>query len=125
YVLVPDGYGLNDAGQLVKLGKPDQSNDKDRLLYSDKIVDSVWPVPQDYFYIELRRNSHDEKHHIADAYNDAAEKACFPSSKNNKDDENNENGKDENNVICGYLKIGNLLEILERLASQVCKDDGS
>jgi hypothetical protein len=94
--------------------------DQTKLLYSDEIVDGVWPVPQDYFYIELRKNydpehlpKDDDPEHrgIPPVYNTTAEKVCF--GRPDADEKNND-------VVCGYLKIGNLLQIMQRLATLVC-----
>ncbi len=162
FVIVPDGYGLNRAGELKKLGtcesRPDNTcksgkretglceagncdpgkceadkcepfecssldrsagrceSDKTRLLYSDKIVDEVWPVQQDYLYVELRRN--DPQHpHIWPVYNKTAEDACFGPPDPKK--------KNHYGIVCGYFKIGNLLEIMQRLASMACPEPDS
>ena len=151
FVLVPDGYGLDQAGGLGKLGEcavdkcksgstctsgkcetgickagncePGKCEadrcepaecysgncdlDKTRLVYSDKIVDGVWPVPQDYFYVELRQN--DDPQHLP-VYNKMAEDECFNDKKSATPD----------NLICGYFKIGNFLQIMQRLADEAC-----
>lgn len=77
--------------------------DKTRLSYSDKIVNYVWPAPQDYFYVELRQN--DDPQHLP-VYNKTAEDECF----------NDKKSGTPNNLICGYFKIGNFLQIMQRLA---------
>src|ERR1700730_14584743 len=67
--------------------------------YGDKIVESLWPTPEDFLYVELRR------HHVGDA---EAERECadgLPSA---------------NSVICGFFKIGNLLQIMQRLGNMAC-----
>ncbi|MGB8682446.1 MAG: hypothetical protein WCD12_06135 [Candidatus Binatus sp.] len=92
-------------------------SDKTRLLYSDKIVNNVWPEQQDFVYVELRRNN-DPQLHIADVYNKTAEEACFGSpgdSGQSADDKNKV--ESPNKLVCGYIKIGNLLQIMQRLAS--------
>ena len=85
-------------------------SDKTKLLYSDKIVNALWPVPQDYFYVELRQN--DDPQHLP-VYNKTAEDECF----------NDRKSATPNNLICGYFKIGNLLQIMQRLArpDRVCR----
>jgi hypothetical protein len=85
-------------------------SDKTRLLYSDKIVDNVWPVTQNYFYVELRRNNNHQSQ-FANVYNKTAEEACFGGSKSSSE---------KNNIVCGYFKIGNFLQIMQRLASAAC-----
>jgi hypothetical protein len=69
--------------------------------YKDKVVDGVWPVPQNYFYVELRKGEADGA---------TAERDCF--SNLLKDS--------PNGVVCGYFKIGNLLQIMQRLAEMAC-----
>jgi hypothetical protein len=87
------------------------NSDKTRLLYSDKIIDYVSPVWPDYFYVELRRNDPDPHHHNTVIYNNDAEQACFGSREK----------KPRSNLVCGFLKIGNLLQIMQRLADMACK----
>jgi hypothetical protein len=146
YALVPDGYTIRD-GNLAKVDKCGEvecesgtcdagkcvmgkcvsqtcqatkcesgecESDKTKLLYSDKIVNYVWPVPQDYFYLEFRRNDDPQHLGISPVYNKTAEDACFgrPQSPDEK----------KNDIVCGYLKIGNLLQIMQRLATLVCTD---
>jgi hypothetical protein len=126
YALVPDGYDLarDKAGKLeppdknghyvpVKIKDSDE-NDPNRISYADDVVKTIWPVTKDYFYIELRKNGQTNAG-ITDAI---AKGACFPEpSKTNL-----VNGKvaPANNVVCGYLKIGNLLQIMHRLAKMSC-----
>lgn len=76
--------------------------DVDQFSYGDEVVDDVWPVPQDYFYLELRQGEVDDA---------AARDACHPQT--HKYDYTN-------NVVCGYFKIGNLLQIMQRLADTAC-----
>jgi hypothetical protein len=121
YALVPDGYDLErDRNGKLKRDKdknlvPVEVKAKEpseyvRISYRDEIAGYVWPVPQNYFYVELRNN--DPK---APVVTDAvAKRACFPQP--DKDDPNN-------NVVCGFLKIGNLLQIMQRLAEQSCTPD--
>jgi hypothetical protein len=135
YALVPDGYGVENGG-LVKYDKCGQAecasgtceggtcvsgrcepstcpqcetgqcpDDKARLLYADDIIDEVWPAQSDYVYVELRRNK---------VFNKAAKKACFEEPP----------ADDESGLICGYFKIGNLLQIMQRLAdmAKACEE---
>jgi len=84
--------------------------DVDQFSYADEVVNFVWPVTKNYFYVEMRKN--DPK---APLVTDAiAERACF--SQPDKDDP-------ANNVVCGFLKIGNLLQIMQRLGEQSCTPD--
>ncbi|MGH7925366.1 MAG: hypothetical protein ACREQH_12335, partial [Candidatus Binatus sp.] len=80
----------------------------DRFSYSDEVVSDLWPVPQNYFYVELRKN---EKRPPGQLITDAtAERDCHSST-----------GSDPGNgVVCGYFKIGNLLQIMQRLADVAC-----
>jgi hypothetical protein len=74
-------------------------------LDGNEIVSDLWPIPNDYFYLEIR--------------NDAlAESACHPQGVGGSDVQ----GKKNSDVICGYLKIGNLLEIMKRLGKMACSD---
>jgi hypothetical protein len=76
--------------------------DVNEFSYADEVVRDVWPVPQDYFYIELRRG---------EVGGTTAERVCHFQ---------NDASAPVNDVICGYFKIGNLLEIMQRLADMAC-----
>jgi hypothetical protein len=121
YTLVPGNGGFNlrqlecnaivpavsytlvaDSATQIAIAK----NRRVRLSYSDTIVKSVEPVPQDYVYVEFRGKSVDD---------DAAEKACF-------EEEPDGPAITGVNVICGYFKISNLFEIMKRLGDMACKD---
>lgn len=78
----------------------------DRFSYGDEVVSDVWPVPQDYFYVELRKGEVD----------DATAKDLCHSQTDKIDPANPVN----NNLVCGYFKIGNLLQIMQRLAEMAC-----
>jgi hypothetical protein len=80
----------------------------DRFSYSDEVINDVWPVTQNYFYVELRKNeTRPPGQLITDA---TAERDCFASP-----------GADpDNGLVCGYFKIGNLLQIMQRLAEMAC-----
>ncbi len=106
YALVPDGYVLGyDKKGNYALAKPkeDEAKKEVQLSYSDEIVSDVWPVWQDYFYVELRKGAADDA---------TAERICHPQT--DYVDYTN------NTVICGYFKIGNFLQIMQRLADQAC-----
>jgi hypothetical protein len=120
YVLVASNRGFNlrpvgcnetVASSYTLIGdsatKFDLAKDENvRLSYSDTIVQAVEPVPQDYIYIELRHGLVDDE---------AANKACF------KEPPSGDLSTGVP-VVCGYLKIGNLFEVLKRLASMACED---
>jgi hypothetical protein len=125
YALVPEGEGYrNEGGRLVKPEKlkppcKDQrcEEDKTRLLYADEIVDYAYPFPSDFIYVELRRNSIKDSHHIKDVFvfNTTAKDACFPSA---KEPELTGGATDQTpNLVCGFFKVGTLLQIMQRLAN--------
>ncbi|MGD0073186.1 MAG: hypothetical protein ABSD31_02460 [Candidatus Binataceae bacterium] len=118
--LVPDGWTLKPDGRgrfkLVRL-KDVVPRNQEPLSYSDEIVRDVWPVPQDYFYVELRNGSDDN----------ATEDVCFTQPDDPKYTDNDYDYNTKNSVICGYFKIGNFLQVLQRLAdmARLCKKDSS
>ena len=67
--------------------------------YVDEIADDVWPIPYDYFYMELRNGTRED-----------AERECH----------SNPPSDSPGGVVCGYFKIGNLLQIMDRLADTAC-----
>jgi hypothetical protein len=74
-----------------------------QLTYGDEIVNDVWPVTQDYFYVELRNGA--DRATVERVCHSQANSAQYDSS---------------NNIVCGYLKVGNLLQIMQRLARMTC-----
>jgi len=111
YALVPDGYDLKPDGQgryvLAKHQEPVVSDATgNQFSYADAVVNYVWPDSPNYFYVELRKGPHTRKVNGA-----IAESTCFP--------EPNKEFPD-NNVVCGFFKIGNLLQIMQRLADMAC-----
>jgi hypothetical protein len=81
----------------------------DRFSYADEVVDFVWPITQQYFYVELRKNrTRSGGGLITDA---TAERDCH------NDDPKTDT---DNGVVCGFFKIGNLLQIMQRLANMAC-----
>jgi hypothetical protein len=97
-----------DSHAPMSIGDGENLSDRDRFSYSDEVVSEVWPVTQNYFYIELRKNDHRMPGHlIAD---ETAERDCYSSPDDDPD----------NGVVCGYFKIGNLLQIMHRLAKMAC-----
>ena len=120
YALIPDGYDLerypngelkrdkNGYPVLAEVKAEGPSSEALRFSYGDEIANDLWPVPQNYFYVELRENT-PEAPIVTDAI---AERACFPHP---------DKSVPVNNVVCGYFKIGNLLQIMQRLADMACK----
>jgi hypothetical protein len=86
----------DDSTAIISVG------DADQFSYADEVVSDVWPVWQDYFYVELRKG---------EVGGVAAERVCH--SQSDKIDP-------PNDVICGYFKIGNFLQIMQRLADMAC-----
>lgn len=76
--------------------------DVDQFSYADNVVGYVWPVPQDYFYFELRKGEVDGA---------TAQRVCFPKTKLYDF---------SNHVVCGFFKIGTLLDTMQRLADMAC-----
>jgi hypothetical protein len=109
YALVPDGYDLSPDGKtgyvLVK-PQPAKLKRKGPLSYVDEIVEDVWPVPQDYVYVELRNGATEA----------AAEQVCLEQA-------DPRHPAPSNNVLCGYFKIGNFFEIMKRLAGMACNPE--
>jgi hypothetical protein len=120
YALVPDGYVLNrDENGKYKLAPKEDGPKKkggvprgeDQLSYSAEILSDVWPVPHDFFYVELRKG-------VGDA---TAEQVCHPQPDNPYDEKKDDHKNDTKRLVCGYFKIGNLLQIMQRLAEMACK----
>jgi hypothetical protein len=86
----------DSSGDIISVG------DADQFSYGDKVVSDIWPSPQNYFYVELRKGE------VGDA---TAKEACH--GKPYKYDYNND-------MVCGYFKIGNLLQVMQRLADAAC-----
>jgi hypothetical protein len=80
--------------------------DVNEFSYGEDVVKAVWPVAKDFFYVELRRN---DKHPVVT--DSVAKSVCF-----------GDDDKDTppNGIVCGFIKIGNLLEIMKRLAELAC-----
>jgi hypothetical protein len=130
YALLPDGYYLANDGnggyKLTRLQDLSPPNEEP-LSYSDQIVRDVWPVFQDYFYIELRNPHLAEFPKEQKAGNEEAELVCFTQPDNpNYDPNYKEKYYDRSNsVICGYLKVGNFLQIMQRLAKTACRGESA
>jgi hypothetical protein len=122
HALVPDGYDLaRDLNG--KLKPPDKNghyvpvktrnsavDHGERFSYADEIVDFVWPITQQYFYVELRKNgARSGGRLITDA---TAERDCHT---------NDPKADPDNGVVCGFFKIGNFLQIMQRLANMACR----
>ncbi len=119
YALVPDGYELDryDDGEhkgelkFDKSDKPVLREIKDKspseytkFSYSNDIIRTQWPFPFDEVYVELRNNS---------VKNPEAQKLCAESPPKEAD-------ASSPKLVCGYFKIGNLLQIMHRLADNAC-----
>src|SRR5208282_5249978 len=85
--------------------------DPNQVSYSDEVVRDVWPVPSDYIYVELRNNRGFKDPEALLVTDDTAEHQCH-----SQPDYNDHT----TNVVCGYFKIGNLLQIMQRLANMAC-----
>lgn len=140
YILVPDGYTL-DPGQKHLVKEP-PSVPPGQPAYADEIVRAVWPVQQDYFYVELRQEK-------APLLTDKqVEKACVDQvptttplnqgvgvspaanpkilvSEHTADPRPSEINEVPavRNVVCGYFKIGDLLEVFKHLAKKACDEN--
>jgi len=114
YALVPDGYDLdrnptngiltldsNGNYTIKKAKEPSTAHPYTDFSYTDEVISDVWPVTKDYFYVELRRGQVDDA---------TAERLCHSAP----------DGTDPSRLVCGYLKIGNLLQIMQRLARKAC-----
>jgi len=95
----------NAATQSSRLHTVLSVGDLDQFWYSPKVVHSVWPVANRYFYFELR---HDEAGGLA------SEQACFPDLSKNASA--TYIPVPTKGVVCGYFEIGTLLEIMQRLS---------
>ena len=115
YALVPDGYELDrgDNGELKRDKdnrpvlieiKSTPASEYRKFSYSNDIIDTQWPFPFDEVYVELRHNS------VKDS---EAQKLCAESPP--KEGDTSYSG-----LVCGYFKIGNLLQIMHRLADNAC-----
>jgi hypothetical protein len=75
---------------------------------ANEIGDDLWPVANDYFYVELRNDK-------------GTESVCHPSRGVGAGGLPAES----KGVICGYFKIANLVEIMKRLGEMACTDTES
>jgi len=94
-------------------------DDKSRLLYADDIILGEWPAYSDYFYVELRRNDEiNNERHVPNVFvfNKTAKDACFPSAQDDDSPATKTDVTGTGNLVCGYIKIGNLLQIMQRIA---------
>jgi hypothetical protein len=80
-----------------------QEAEKSAFSYGDKLIESWWPTPYDLVYVELRRNE------VVDAQ---AKDECVDGDTTYP-----------NNVICGIFKIGNLMQIMQRLGNMACTSE--
>jgi hypothetical protein len=142
YILVPDGYAVDTNRR--HLIKEPPFTPSDQPAYANEIVKAVWPVPQDYFYVELRNESDTLPQWLTDKQ---VENVCVDqapttvppgqrgavSSAANPKMLISEHGAGHAptkanedpavaTVICGYFKIGNLLEVFKHLAKRACDE---
>jgi hypothetical protein len=110
------GNGLTTAEGIEQCEAGKCLGDDKRLLYSDNIINWTWPVPQNYFYVEVRHQPEPTDTLQPKVTSKDVQQMCFEHS----DDHDYSNGK----VVCGFLKIGNFLQIMRRLAdmAQTCRD---
>ena len=93
--------------------------EKANLPYADEIIRAVEPFPQDYVYIELRNGGPKVDAKVA-------QNVCFPENNNWKSKGSEDAQKllettPKASVLCGYLKIGDFLSIMQRLADNACR----
>jgi hypothetical protein len=137
YALMPQGYGLKPDGESIEPlhGK----NTKTQPSYVDKILAWVSPYQANYVYVEIRNplptvaiikadlpetvvgqrpvrrtgqtgTSTTPSQQLTDGN---VEQMCYPDVENGLPADNAD-------VVCGYAKVGNLLEIMQRLGNQAC-----
>lgn len=137
YALVPDGYELDryDEGEHkgeLKFDKGDKpvlreikdkpESEYTKFSYSDDIIKTQWPFPYDEVYVELRQNKLDYKNPPDDKSN----KLDHDLVKDSKAKELCAQGPPKEGdtsypgLVCGFFKIGNLLQIMHRLADNAC-----
>jgi hypothetical protein len=91
-----------------RIPQPDPDNDpnspdkKTEFSYGNEVADYLWPVPYDDFYVELRRNEVNDQ---------IAKGECF------------EDKPAQNDVVCGFFKIGNLIQIMKSLGDLACTEE--
>ena len=98
--------------------------------YGDKIVNSLWPTAYDAVYVELRRGqveSTAEKNVLISQYcttgrSAAAIEAFFLKEQLTAQAKTLASRTKSDNMICGFFKIGNLLQIMKRLGNMACTD---
>jgi hypothetical protein len=96
-----------DSEDSMSVGDDLESPYKD-FSYTDEVVKDLWPAPYDNVYVELRENSLDN------AVDDAkAKRLCFSEP----------DQFDKSDLVCGYFKVGNYLQIMQRLAGKACTSE--
>jgi len=82
---------------------------QDQMSYGDELVSQIWPVAYDYFYVEVRKKTELRERAPDDS---TAKRLC--ATPGSSDDQGN-------GPICGFFKVGNLLQIMQRLGD-MCSD---
>lgn len=130
YILIPDGYTWDaTTGRLVR---DSPSIPQDQPTYANEIVRAVWPVQQDYFYVELRQEKApvltdqqvarvcvEHSPTIASSHTENEFVWEHPTGSTTVADPS------VSNVVCGYFSIGRLLEVLQSLAKKACDVPGA
>src|SRR5262249_15534585 len=75
-----------------------------RFSYANKVANHLWPLWTDAIYVELRKSR------VTD---EQAESECIDGTSPSPD----------NDVVCGYIKLGNLGQILQTLGKMACRTD--
>jgi len=103
--------------ELVPVQEPPETVvlEKANLPYADEIIRYVEPFPQDYVYVELRNGG-------LNVTADVAQNACFPKTQEESTAADKLLAETPGaRVLCGYLKIGDFLSIMRRLADHACR----
>lgn len=106
--MVPDGYAWSHGK--IEREKPARLN---QPSYANDIAKALWPVPQDYFYVEIRP----KKQNLTE---DFVKAACVNTDDAGTDNKASPADPGTDPVICGYFKIGHLLQILQQLGKMAC-----
>jgi hypothetical protein len=151
FVVTPDGYEPQcKADGSCELVREDKTNldDLDAISYGDKIIRYEWPYPYDEVYAEFRNKEEIgartaqvacTEHRIDDSeYKRRLDN--LESQRDLKNKQANKNravdvaeqklkkqytqpGASSRDLLCGYMKIGNLLQIMQSLADSACTTD--
>jgi hypothetical protein len=110
HVLVPEGSVpqiRKGRWSLQKIKPAPSPNTSEQFSYGDQIVRNLWPTPYDVVYVELRKHGSNSTGGVDDA---VAQRECADQPPSNE----------RNDVICGFFKIGNVGQILQRLGEMAC-----